>query len=182
MEFTKLERAVIQQIMTSPIEGMEGLRRQFTASSVVKREYTGVGFYTTISVPESVPPVQESVDLRDQLMAGASGLVDTHVCISFHLWMRQGYLRCLEGKTNQTSWPDEEEIEVVASGLVKVHRIPGTSLSSALASRFRGLFRRRDYWSAGAELGIAEVGAWLDVANRTRRHENKSAQIGEICG
>jgi len=149
MEFTKLERAVIQQIIASPIEGVDGLRRQFAASWVVKREYTGVGFYTTISVPESVPPVQESVDLREQLMGGASGLVtsDTDVSISFHLWMRKGYLACLEGVTSQTAWPNEEEIEVIASGLVKVDGISGALLTSDLARRLRSLFRRIWKWA-----------------------------------
>ena len=57
MEFTALERAAIGQILSHPMEGMDILKRQFLVASVSSREYTGVGFYTEILVPASLPPV-----------------------------------------------------------------------------------------------------------------------------
>ena len=91
---------------------------QFAASSVVKREYTGVGFYTTISVPRSVPPVTLTTSLQEHLLHGATGLVrDPSSVISFHLWVVEGYLTCLEAVSLVADgWPpDESKIEVVGS-------------------------------------------------------------------
>jgi hypothetical protein len=73
MEFSRLERAVIEAILSKPVDGMEVLCQQFAAASAVKRDYTGVGFYTTISVPSSAPPMPDSKELRDALFAGAGG-------------------------------------------------------------------------------------------------------------
>jgi hypothetical protein len=49
MEFTAFERAVIESILSQPVEGMDILRQQFATASVVKCDPTSVGFYTTIS-------------------------------------------------------------------------------------------------------------------------------------
>jgi hypothetical protein len=121
MEFTKLERAAIETILAKPMEGIDVLRMQFDASSVIKREYTGVGFYTTVSVPRSLPPVTVNAELQDHLIGGASGLVkDPRVVISFHLWVVEGYLKCLEGVTVAGGgWPDESKIQVFASYYAK---------------------------------------------------------------
>jgi len=119
MEFSKLERAAIEQILSKPMNGMDGLRRQFEAASVVKREYTGVGFYTTVSVPSSVPPVEEYVELQEQLQYGAGATIrsDPHEMVAFKLWTNAGYIACLEGVTTNNFWPDESEIDVVACRL-----------------------------------------------------------------
>ena len=73
MEFSRLEKAAINAILSKPVDGMEFLRQQFAAASVVKRDYTGVGFYTTISVPSSVSPMPSSKALHDALFDGAGG-------------------------------------------------------------------------------------------------------------
>jgi hypothetical protein len=118
MEFTKLERAAIETILSESLESIDVLRAQFAASSVIKRDYTGVGFYTIISVPRSVPPVKETTELRDHLFGGAAGIVGPvehpRFLISFHLWLDAGYLNTLEGVTLVgEGWPDESKIEVV---------------------------------------------------------------------
>jgi hypothetical protein len=118
MEFTTLERAAIETLLSKSMEGIDVLMAQFAASSVVKREYTGVGFYTTISVPRSVPPVTLTASLQEHLLNGATGLVrDPSLVISFHLWVVEGYLACLEAvELVGGGWPpDESKIEVVGS-------------------------------------------------------------------
>lgn len=117
MEFTGLERAAIESVLAESVEGIDVLRTQFAASSVVDRDYTGVGFYTTISVPRSIAPAKETGELRDHLFGGATGLVeDPHAIISFHLWLENGYLKCLEGVTVEgDGWPDESRMRIVGS-------------------------------------------------------------------
>lgn len=122
MEFTDLEQAVIRQVLSKPLKGMDTLKRQFEAASVSKREYTGPGFFTTISVPEWLPPAPEDTDLNQQLFAGASATLksDPGEFISFHVWTEKGYLASLEGIVLKgDSWPDERDIQVVESMLQK---------------------------------------------------------------
>jgi hypothetical protein len=49
MEFSELERAVIDVILSKPVASIEILRQQFAAASVVDRDYTSRGFYTKIA-------------------------------------------------------------------------------------------------------------------------------------
>jgi len=116
MEFTRLERAAIEAILSKPADGMEDVRAQFAAASATARDYTGVGFYTTISVPSSVPPMPDNKELRDALFDGAAACAksDPNGWVFFKLWADGGYLACLEGLTVRSSWPNEDDIEDVA--------------------------------------------------------------------
>jgi hypothetical protein len=128
MEFSKLERAVIGVILSEPLMGVDVLRQQFAAASVVARDFTGIGFFTRIAVPRSLPPVRLTPELEDQLLYGASGRVKSNpdAGVSFYLRTRGGYLVCLEGLmvTNE-SWPDEKDIEVVATYIRRQQRDAG---------------------------------------------------------
>lgn len=118
MEFSRLERAAIEVILSKPVDGMEVVREQFDAAMVLKRDYTGVGFYTKISVPSSMPPMPETAELHDALMDGAVARPksDPEGCILFLLWTDGGYLSCLEGVTVRDTWPDEDDVEVLKPG------------------------------------------------------------------
>jgi len=114
LEFTELEHAAVEQILTMSLAGIDAVRRQFEASRVVKREYTGVGFYTDISVPPSIPRIPDDQELREHLIAGARVRSAPGELILFQLWITGGYLSCLEATTTKgLSWPDEQEMEVV---------------------------------------------------------------------
>jgi hypothetical protein len=115
MEFSRLEKAAIEAILSKPVEGMETVRAQFAAASVVKRDYTGVGFYTTISVPSSLPPMPDSRELREVLRDGAGGLPksDPEGWVLFILWTDAGFLTCLESYTVRASWPNEDDIDYI---------------------------------------------------------------------
>lgn len=116
MDFSDLERATIESILVKPVDGMEVVRRQFACASVSKRDYTGVGFFTRLSVPQSVPPVPAgSTELHDALFRGRFARVksDPEELILFHLYIDDdGYLCQLEAVTTLHDWPDESEIEV----------------------------------------------------------------------
>jgi hypothetical protein len=113
MDFSRLEKAAIEAILSKSVDGMEVLREQFAAALVLKRDYTGVGFYTTISVPESMPAMPNTKELREALFHGgiARAKSDPEGWVVFHLWDDGGYLACLEGCTVSDSWPVEDDIE-----------------------------------------------------------------------
>lgn len=121
MEFSRLEKAAIEAILSRPLDGMEAVRKQFAAASVLKRDYTGVGFYTTISVPSSMPPLPESRELHDALFDGASGRAksDPEGWVMFMLWTDAGYLACLEGYTVRDVWPNEDDIEEIGPCVIR---------------------------------------------------------------
>ncbi len=113
VDFSRLERAAIEAILSESVDGMEVLRKQFAAASVLKRDYTGVGFYTTISVPASMPAMPNTRELREALFGGAIARAksDPEGWVVFHLWDDGGYFACLEGCTVSDAWPDEDDIE-----------------------------------------------------------------------
>ena len=115
MEFSRLERAAIEAILSKPVDGMEVVREQFAAATALERDYAGVGFYTKISVPSSIPLIPNSQELRVALFhtGVARPKSDPKGLIIFHLWTNGGYLSCLEGVTVRDTWPDEDDIEVL---------------------------------------------------------------------
>ena len=115
MEFSKLERVAIEAILSKPVEGMEYAQRQFAVASVAKRDCSGVGFFTTISVPSSALPMPDSRELRDALRDGAGGSSksDPEGFVQFMLWADDsGRLTCLEGYTIGDAWPYDDDIEI----------------------------------------------------------------------
>lgn len=126
MEFSRLERAAIEAILSKSVDGMDIVRSQFAAASVVERDYTGAGFYTTISVPSWLPPMADE-ELLAALSDGAIGRVksDPEGWILFMLCTDVGYLTYLEGCTVRIdSWPDEDEIvDIVPCEVRRIDRI-----------------------------------------------------------
>jgi len=100
-----LEAAVIQLQLSDDSELANALRTQWNAATVVDRQLTGVGFYTTFSVPPSIPGHSDLSRRR---------LGDVHAEIGglehgagFILWIEDGRLSCLEGYSYQEAWPDQ---------------------------------------------------------------------------
>ena len=115
MELTGLERAAIESILACPMDGMDILRRQFASASVVKRDYTGVGFYTQLSVPQSLPSMPKRPELHEAIFHRGAARVksDPEELILFHLLAdKAGYLCQLEAVTTLHDWPNESDIEV----------------------------------------------------------------------
>ena len=115
MEFSRLEQAVMGVILSRSVKGMEVVRMQFAAASVVQRDHTTVGFFTKLSVPSSVPPMPDSKELREVLFDGAGGYPtsDPEGWVLFILWTEGRYISCLEGFTVRDSWPNEDDIEYI---------------------------------------------------------------------
>ena len=62
--FTDLELAALQSIIAETPELAPDLERQLSLATVTKRENTGVGFFTTISVPPTTVAIDRRAALR----------------------------------------------------------------------------------------------------------------------
>jgi hypothetical protein len=104
-EFTPLERAVIEMFLAGELPALRTLSEQFKASRPLKREFTGVGFFTYFDVPASAPRViyPDRVSISD-VDASIDGLQNG---AGFVLFVREGTLQMLEGFTYDQPWPRE---------------------------------------------------------------------------
>ena len=59
--FEEFEKAVMQKLLERDTPINKVLRKQFHNASVIKRNFTGVGFFTHFNVPKNIPPVTEPV-------------------------------------------------------------------------------------------------------------------------
>jgi len=100
---TDLEKAVMEKLLDGEDEVLSVLRQQLKAAVVSAREMTGVGFYTTFSVPDRVSRVPGNVSFKfgdviakmRELKWGAG----------FLLYVQEGALHMLEGYTYDEQWP-----------------------------------------------------------------------------
>ena len=101
-----LEQAVMGKFLEGNVEGLSILREQFESIDVVKREFTGVGFHTTFTLPQETHslPGNRSLNL-DDVVANIGGLKNG---AGFLLFIRDGRLCQLEGYSyGGESWPLE---------------------------------------------------------------------------
>jgi hypothetical protein len=117
------------------------LRAQAVGATVASRQYTGVGVYVDISVPEEmkrvVPPEMIFGDVNLELRNAEPG-----VCVL--LYVDCGFLSLLEFVTSAGPWPDEPIVERITY-FEEVPTGDGFSLvpcaerhSAALARALRG--------------------------------------------
>ncbi|SRR6266511_2358771 len=104
-ELTDLERAVLEKLLAGDDQRLAELREQLETTLVSKREMTGVGFFTTLSVLNSTHRLDDrSFELGD-VSADITGL--THGA-GFVLFIRNGLLDTLEGYTyGDDRWPEK---------------------------------------------------------------------------
>jgi hypothetical protein len=100
---TPLERDAMAALLSPANSVMDGLRAQLAACRTKSREFTGVGFYTRLVVPQGLA------------VAGIGRLVLSHVDADieglpqgagFVLFVEDGMLELLEGFTYDGLWPD----------------------------------------------------------------------------
>lgn len=106
ISLTELERRVMEMLLAGdhPILGI--LRAQFDRAKVVRREFSGVGFFTHFEIPSDVArlPGQRSFELGD-VHADMPGLAAP---VGFILFIRDGAIDFLEGYTyGDDVWPEE---------------------------------------------------------------------------
>ena len=92
-EFTDLEVAALRAIFSETPELAQALGRQLDASVVTKREDSGGGFFTTMSVAHDAPAVDSPSVLGDATHARVDSLAHG---LGFVLFMQAGRLHMLE--------------------------------------------------------------------------------------
>lgn len=111
---TTLERKALDIALSGPAPWLALLREQVPRLRVVSRKYTGFGFFTDVACedclaatelpppgsPERVPVAWAAhPDVDD----GGPGV------ISFHVFLKDGVIACLEAASTST-WPETEEL------------------------------------------------------------------------
>lgn len=92
--FYPLERWVLQRIAAQYPEIAEALLRQFNAATVVHRDYTGYGFFTTFKVDENAASPVSCDRVLGSLWARVDGSDDA---MTFLVFMEEGFACTLEG-------------------------------------------------------------------------------------
>lgn len=99
---SKIEKAVLENLLDGNLPFLIQLRQQFARCTVAQREFTGFGFYTTLVVPDDVSRIA-GVDIKfgdviaeiPELPSGAG----------FLLYIKDGVLDMLEGYSYDEPWP-----------------------------------------------------------------------------
>lgn len=104
--FSALETAVMAKLLAGPGPVLLALRGQYETSSVSRRAWTGVGFWTDIHVSKSAGALTmiRSLHLSD-VVAEMAGLEHG---VGFVLHIEDGLLEMLEGYTFDEPWPTSE--------------------------------------------------------------------------
>jgi hypothetical protein len=106
-QLTNLEKAVLEKLLSGESDIFQVLCNQYRRLQVAEREFTGVGFWMIFSLPSNVPPLpgRPSFSFGD-VSAEINGLKHG---AGFELFVKDGYLRMLEGFSFDESWPNTVE-------------------------------------------------------------------------
>lgn len=105
------EKKLIEMLLDGENEVLSTLKKQYELSKVVSRDFSDVGFYTSVFI-------QNKDDLCLNGKSFYLGDVDGTVngikgAIGFILYIKNGYISLLEGYTNIIDkWPTNEEIKL----------------------------------------------------------------------
>lgn len=97
-----LEKAVLQKLLSGNFPELMRLRNQIELCSVIKRELTGCGFYTTFSVPENIVRIP-GFDVKFGDVIGE--ITGVRGGVGFLLYIKDGVLDMLEGYSYDEPWP-----------------------------------------------------------------------------
>lgn len=113
-ELTPLERAVLYEILSEDSAEHQTLRRQIEFAQVSRRDSTGVGFYTYISFENGILPIENRQEFSMGNVYAEIG--EDKISVGFLLYVKNGYLDCLEGYTFEGPWPQSaQEFTVLKS-------------------------------------------------------------------
>lgn len=101
--FEKFEQDVIKKILEQNNPANAILKEQYQRARI-SREYTGVGFFSTFSIPENLPHTEIKDFQINNLLCDLNGI---HQFGGFVLYVKNGSLSCLEGYGFDQEWPQE---------------------------------------------------------------------------
>ena len=106
MELNDLERAVLEKLFAGDHPSFTALRAQLERVRVLERTFSGVGFFSDLTVPDDVTPARLARDAVwfGDVFADFDGLEHG---ATFVVRIAEGRLEMLEGSTVDEPWPQE---------------------------------------------------------------------------
>ena len=83
---------------------------QLAKASCASRNYTGVGLYTDLSVAPGAPKLDEARWKIENMPKGDAEHPDLVAGAGLILWVKDGYISCLESYSYEGSWPQDESL------------------------------------------------------------------------
>ncbi|MBS0370981.1 MAG: hypothetical protein JSS57_17505 [Proteobacteria bacterium] len=108
-ELSQFERDAIVAVSASDSQ-RDVVLAQLAQASCASRDYTGVGLYTELSVNPMVPKLDEGRWKIEDMLKGHAEHPDVPEGIGLILWVKDGYISCLESYTYDGRWPDDESL------------------------------------------------------------------------
>ena len=108
MDLAPIEQQALALLLDRDDEGFQVLRQQAEVASVVSREFSGVGFFTELSVPPDAPHLPDGTSI-DPITGVGADIAGLQHGAGFVLFLAEGRLEMLEGFTYDEPWPDSYE-------------------------------------------------------------------------
>jgi len=83
---------------------------QLALARCASRDYTGVGLYTELQVDPTAPKLDEARWRIEDMPKGNAEHPDVPAGVGLILWIKDGYISCLESYTYEGSWPKDESL------------------------------------------------------------------------
>lgn len=104
MDFGQLEHDVIQILLKDAEEHIRNiLYNQYKTAQVIKRDFTGVGFFTDFAIQDDIERLENRAPAH---FGNIVGKID-NIQVGFILFGENGAISCLEGFTYDKAWPDK---------------------------------------------------------------------------
>jgi len=108
-ELSAYERRAIEVIATADPQG-DVILAQLAAAKCASRDYTGVGLYTDLAVKPGAPLLDEARWKIEDMPKGHAEHPELPNGAGLILWVKDGYISCLESYTYDGSWPQDESL------------------------------------------------------------------------
>lgn len=108
MDHDEFEKNVMELLLAGEDDIFVKMREQYRVATIASREFTGVGFFTRFSIPQSG---DLCLDTNEFYFGDVDGRINGQEgAVGFVLFVRDGYIFALEGYTSAVDqWPDSYE-------------------------------------------------------------------------
>lgn len=98
------------RVVSSGTNQSEILLAQLAQAKCALRDYTGVGLYTKIIVDSAAPKLNLDYWKIEDFPKGYAEHPELSAGIGIILWLKDGYMTCLESYTYEGEWPKDEAL------------------------------------------------------------------------
>ena len=98
------------KVVSSSGNQSEILLAQLVKAQCASRDYTGVGLYTNIIVDSTAPTLNLDYWKIEDFPNGYAEHPELPAGIGIILWLKDGYMTCLESYTYEGEWPKNEAL------------------------------------------------------------------------